>query len=62
MPASNELPQKCMECVKSAVSLLHRTCRFCNEIEFEESVLCDLNRCIQSLLDFECHNGEISII
>jgi putative transposase len=55
MPASNELPQKCMECVKSAVSLSHRKCHFCRDLEFQESVLCDLNRCIQSRSDFECH-------
>jgi putative transposase len=55
MPASNELPAKCMECVKSNVSLFHRKCRFCRDLEFQESVLCDLNRCIQSRSDFECH-------
>jgi len=54
MPASNELPAKCMECTKSKMSLFHRKCRFCNELEFEESVLCELNRRIQSRSDFEC--------
>lgn len=55
MPTPNELPQKCMECVKSNVSLFHRKCHFCRDLEFEESVLCELNRCIQSRSDFECH-------
>jgi len=55
MPSSNELPQKCMECVKSNVSLFHRKCHLCRDLEFQESVLCDLNRCIQSRSDFECH-------
>ncbi len=55
MPSSNELPAKCMECVKSNVSLFHRKCHFCRDLEFQESVLCDLNRCIQSRSDFECH-------
>ncbi len=55
MSASNELPAKCMECVKSNVSRLHRKCRFCRDLEFEESVLCDLNRCIQSRSNFKCH-------
>ena len=55
MPASNELPAKCMECTKSKMSRFHRKCRFCNELEFEESVLCDLNRCIQVTSDFDCH-------
>ena len=55
MPASNELPQKCMECVKSSVTLIHKKCHFCRDLEFQESVLCGLNRCIQSRSDFECH-------
>ena len=55
MSASNELPAKCMECVKSNVSRFHRKCHFCRELEFQESVLCELNRCIQSRSDFECH-------
>jgi len=55
MPSSNELPAKCIECNKSTVSRLHRKCRFCRDLEFQESVLCDLNRCIQSRSDFECH-------
>ena len=55
MPSPNELPEKCMECVKSSVTLFHRKCYFCRDLEFQESVLCDLNRCIQSRSDFECH-------
>lgn len=55
MPSSNELPQKCMECVKSSVTLFHRKCQFCRDLEFQESVLCGLNRCIQNRSDFECH-------
>ena len=56
MHTSNELPQKCMECVKSSITLFHRKCRFCRDLEFDESILCDLNRCIQSKSDFECHD------
>ena len=37
MPSLNELPAKCIECAKSKVSHPHRKCRFCNELEFEES-------------------------
>ncbi len=44
-----------MECVKSNVSCFHRKCHFCRDLEFQESVLCELNRCIQSRSDFECH-------
>ena len=55
MPSTNELPAKCMECNKSTVSRIHRKCRFCDDLEFEESVLCDLNRSVQVESDFECH-------
>ncbi len=54
MPSPNELPEKCMECAKSSVRLFHRKCHFCRNLEFQESVLCDLNRCIQSRSNFEC--------
>jgi len=55
MSSLNKLPLKCQECAKSKVSHFHRKCHFCRELEFQESVLCDLNRCIQSRSDFECH-------
>jgi len=55
MTPSRELPTKCVECVKSSVTLFHRKCYFCRDLEFQESVLCELNRCIQSKSDFECH-------
>ncbi len=55
MPSTNQLPAKCIECNKSTVSRIHRKCRFCDDLEFEESVLCDLNRCVQVESDFECH-------
>ena len=55
MPSSNEMPQKCMECIKSSVALFHRKCRLCRDLEFDESLLCDLNRCIQGKSGFECH-------
>jgi len=58
MPSLNELPSKCQECAKSKVSRLHRKCHFCRELEFQESVLCDLNRCIQDMANFQCHAFE----
>jgi len=54
MTTSNKLPEKCMECAKSSVILFHRKCHFCRDLEFQESVLCDLNRYIQSRSNFEC--------
>ena len=55
MLSPNELPEKCLECVKSSVTLFHKKCQFCRDLEFQESVLCELNRCIQNRSDFECH-------
>ncbi len=49
------LPAKCRECAISKESNPHQKCRFCGDLEFEESVLCDLNRCIQEETDFVCH-------
>ena len=45
MPSQNELPAKCMECARSEMSRFHGKCHFCR----------DLNRCVQSRSDFECH-------
>ena len=55
MNDSNKQPAKCRECAKSKRSSLHRKCRFCRELEFVKSILCDLNRCIQGEAEFRCH-------
>ena len=55
MATSNKLPAKCRECAKSRVSYLHQKCHFCSELEFKESILCDLNRRIQDEGNFRCH-------
>ncbi len=49
------MPQKCRECARSKVSRPHDKCYTCHELDFQESVLCDLNRCIQDEVDFKCH-------
>jgi len=36
------------------MSRFHGKCHFCRDLEFDESILCDLNRCIQGKSDFEC--------
>jgi REP element-mobilizing transposase RayT len=55
MSSKNEMPAKCRECAKSNTPRFHGKCLFCRELEFNESVLCDLNRCIQDEESFECH-------
>ena len=54
----SDLPQKCRKCAKSKTPRIHRNCRFCAELEFEESILCDLNRSVQEDADFQCHAFE----
>jgi len=54
----NKLPLKCQECTKSQVPRFHRKCHFCRELEFQESVLCDLNRDVQDMTGFQCHAFE----
>ena len=51
----NQLPGKCHECSKSSRPFVHRKCKFCQDLGFQESVFCDLNRCIQDPTSFECH-------
>ena len=58
MSSLNKLPAKCRECAKPKVTRLHRKCHFCRELEFQESVLCDLNRCVQDMANFQCHAFE----
>lgn len=54
MSFSGEIPQKCKECYKCAVSSVHKECELCQKFEFRENVLCDLNRCIQEPSKFKC--------
>lgn len=49
------MPKKCKECARTKVSRPHIKCYTCYELDFQESVLCDLNRCIQDEVDFKCH-------
>lgn len=58
MILSSELPEKCRQCAKSTVSSIHNNCKFCRDIEFQEEVLCYLNRCIQEPADFKCHASQ----
>jgi REP element-mobilizing transposase RayT len=55
MNVSTELPQRCEECYKYVASGIHKECKFCQEIEFNEEILCHLNRCIQDPAEFKCH-------
>jgi REP element-mobilizing transposase RayT len=50
-----EFPPKCLECAKLKGPILNRKCNLCQDLGFCESILCDLNRCVQTLADFECH-------
>jgi len=51
----NQFPVKCLECVKSSKPFIHGRCIFCQDLSFQEEVLCDLNRSTQNPAFFECH-------
>ncbi len=50
-----QFPGRCRECAKSSRSMIHSKCSFCHDLEFQENVLCHLNRCIQNPAVFECY-------
>jgi len=55
MPFPDDFPEKCGKCVKSFRQIPNKQCKFCQELKFDESVLCDLNRLMQSSHNFRCH-------
>ena len=55
MSSLNHFPGKCQECAKLFRSMIHGKCSFCQDLEFQEKVLCHLNRCIQNPAVFECY-------
>ena len=55
MSSRNDFPIKCVDCAKSSNSFIYDRCRFCRDVNFQEEVLCDLNRSTQNPASFECH-------
>jgi REP element-mobilizing transposase RayT len=55
MSSRNHFPIKCLECAKPSKSFIHDRCSFCQDLSFQEEVLCDLNRSTQNPTFFECH-------
>ena len=55
MSIPSEFPPKCLECAKLKGPILNRKCNLCQDLGFCESVLCDLNRCVQPPGDFGCY-------
>jgi len=55
MPVSSELPKKCQECAKAVGSIINDKCNFCQELEFNEEILCNLNQCTQNPINFNCY-------
>jgi REP element-mobilizing transposase RayT len=51
----NQFPVKCLECAKSSMQFIHGRCSFCQDLSFQEEVLCDLNRSTQNPTFFKCH-------
>jgi REP element-mobilizing transposase RayT len=55
MSTTDKTPQKCLECDKYYRSRAMQQCRVCQSLEFEEGILCDLNRAVQHGPNFFCH-------
>ena len=55
MSSQNHFPEKCLACAKSSKPFIPGGCRFCQDLSFQEEVLCDLNRSTQDPGFFECH-------
>ena len=53
--SQNNFPEKCLACAKSSKSFIPAGCRSCRDLNFQEEVLCDLNRSTQDPEFFECH-------
>ena len=49
-----EIPEKCRECRKYTRPFIHSKCKLCQALEFQEGILCDLNRRVQKPENFEC--------
>jgi hypothetical protein len=52
---ADNLPEKCLSCANNAESAVHKKCKFCQDLRFTESLLCHLNRNVQSPDKFICH-------
>jgi len=55
MSETAKTPQKCLECDKFYRSRAIHQCRVCRDLEFEERILCHLNRAVQDDHNFSCH-------
>ena len=50
------LPKRCRECARHKRPKVHTNCRICANTEFDETILCELNRSVQEENEeFECH-------
>jgi putative transposase len=59
--SQNHFPEKCLACAKSSKPLISAGCRSCRDLDFQEEVLCDLNRLTQDPGFFECHAFQPSL-
>jgi REP element-mobilizing transposase RayT len=59
--SENRLPAKCRECMKSSKPFIHGRCGFCQDLSFQEEVLCYLNRSTQNSDFLECHAFQPSL-
>ena len=51
---STVFPSHCLSCHKSKPGIVDKNCHLCLDKNFQEEMLCDLNRSVQERLNFEC--------
>jgi REP element-mobilizing transposase RayT len=52
--SNSYMPGKCRKCAKLSKPFIHGDCDFCQDLGFQEEILCDLNRDRQDYAFFEC--------
>ena len=52
---SENFPEKCFSCANNTASAVHKKCKFCQDLRVSESLLCQLNRNVQTIDKFVCH-------
>ena len=48
-------PELCRKCGVPDSKAIHDRCDFCEDLAFDEGILCDLNRCVQDCDTFDCY-------
>lgn len=54
MSHSTNLPDLCSKCIKVSGSISHSDCEFCEKLQFDEWIFCELNQANRTSESFKC--------